>query len=136
MPRTPNAKAIINGMAHLAAEGAALQIFGNGACQALESLAEPSPWDENPERPHTTQEENISMALELCALADEVRDRRVALTKKLSSFLIQRASDVAAGKWPPEGKTATNGADVAPNAWTATPTPLATAPSIADLPTG
>ena len=95
MPRTPDAKVIINGMANLAAEGAALVCFGNGMCDALEALAEPSPWDTNPEQPHCTQAELISMAMELCAFANDVRERRAALTKRYSDFMVARAAAVA-----------------------------------------
>jgi hypothetical protein len=105
MPRSPDAKAILNALGNVSAEGAALQVFGEAGCQALEAMAEPSPWDPSPDTLHCTQEELIAWAQEFCALGKMVREARVALNEKLSAWLVQRAADVKSGEWkhPPMG---------------------------------
>jgi hypothetical protein len=114
MPRTPDAKVIINSYGNVAAEGAALQVFGEAACEALESLADPSPWDLTPDTLHCTQEEFISWGLRLCDLGHKVREMRVALQGEMSDWFVQRAADVKAGKWPPAGTTAQNAPNTVP----------------------
>lgn len=108
MPRTPDAKVLLNALGNVSAEGAALQVFGQAAAVALEALAESSPWDPTPGTLHCTQEEVIAWGLELCALGDQVREARVKLQKAMSAWAVQRAADVKSGAWKHPGVASSN----------------------------